>query len=209
MNRGRIVRETTRPLRPDPSTTRSESSGKLTKKGKVWYVRVRDESGRQREVKAGPDKSVAQSIARDLESKTHRVKAGVLDPREAGCLDAERIPITQHVEKYVQGLDAKGCVEGHVDGVRKRLTWFLEETKITRLSQLRPSLATTALKTLRHAGRSDRTNVALPGRDTKNSDDAIQPLPAHVIPALRSWLATKPSLTPLFPPDRTSALMIR
>ncbi len=26
----------------------------LRKKGKVWYVRVRDESGRQREVKAGP-----------------------------------------------------------------------------------------------------------------------------------------------------------
>ncbi len=96
-----------------------------------------------------------------------------------------------------------------MDGVRKRLTWFLEETKITRLSQLRPSLATTVLKTLRDAGRSDRTNVALPGRDTKDSDDAIQPLPAHVIPALRSWLATKPSLTPLFPPDRNSALMIR
>jgi hypothetical protein len=41
----------------------------LRRKGKVWYVRVRDESGRQREVKAGPDKSCAQSIARDLESK--------------------------------------------------------------------------------------------------------------------------------------------
>ena len=282
----------------------------LRKKGKVWYVRVRDESGRQREVKAGPDKSVAQSIARDLEGKIQRVKAGVLDPREAGCLDAERIPITQHVEEYVQELDAKGCVEGHVDGVRKRLTWFLEETKITRLSQLRPSLVDTALKTLRDAGKSDRTvshycaalksfsrwakkdrrtredlladlewpkivtenkraalspeqaarlvtttragkfrrgmtgedrswlyalaiytglrrselqsltpesfdldatppNVALPGRDTKNSDDAVQPLPSHVIPALRSWLATKPRQKPLFPEDRNSALMIR
>jgi Phage integrase family len=51
--------------------------------------------------------------------------------------------------------------------------------------------------------------VSLPGRDTKNSDDATQPLPAHVIPALRSWLATKPSLPPLFPHDRNSALMIR
>jgi integrase len=197
-----------------------------------------------------------------------------------------------------------------VDGVRKRLTWFLEETKITRLSQLRPSLVDTALKTLRDAGKSDRTvshycaalksfsrwakkdrrtredlladlerpkivtenkraalspeqaarlvtttragkfrrgmtgedrswlyalaiytglrrselqsltpgsfdldatppNVALPGRDTKNSDDAVQPLPSHVIPALRSWLATKPRQKPLFPEDRNSALMIR
>ncbi len=52
-------------------------------------------------------------------------------------------------------------------------------------------------------------NVALPGRDTKNRDDAVQPLPSHVIPALRSWLATKPRQKPLFPEDRNSALMIR
>ena len=64
----------------------------LRKKGKVWYVRVRDESGRQREVKAGPDKSVANQMKRDLESKTQRIKAGVLDPREADCLDASRSP---------------------------------------------------------------------------------------------------------------------
>jgi integrase len=282
----------------------------LRKKGRVWYVRIRDESGRQREVKAGPDKSIAQSIARDLESKTQRIKAGVLDPREAGCLDAERTPITQHMDDYVQGLEAKGCVQGHVDGVQKRLAWFLEESKISRLSQLRPSLVTTSLKTLRDSARSDRTvshycaalksfsrwawkdrrtredlladlerpkivtenkraalsveqatrlvtttrtgkfrrgmsgedrswlytlaiytglrrselqsltpesfnldttspSVALPGSETKNSNDAIQPLPSHVIPSLRSWLATKPSLTPLFPTDRNSSLMIK
>jgi len=86
----------------------------LRKKGKVWYVRVRDESGCQREVKAGPDKSVAQSIARDLESKVRRIKAGVLDPREADCLDAERIPITQHVADYVRNREDKGfCPEWH------------------------------------------------------------------------------------------------
>ncbi len=288
-----IACETTRPhlTRPfsDKERIRWQAYGK---RARSWYVRVRDESGRQREVKAGSDKSVAQSIKRDLESKVQGVKAGTLDPREAGCLDAERIPITQHVEEHVRGLEAKGCVEGHVDGFRKRLTWLLEETKITRLSQLRPSLADTALKTLRDAGKSDRTvshycaalksfsrwakkdrrtredlladlekpkivtenkraalspeqaarlvtttragkfrrgmtgedrggsthwrstpacvgpscshsrpshstlrarhpSSSLPGRDTKNSDDAIQTLPSHVIPALRTSLATK------------------
>ena len=34
----------------------------LRRRGKVWYVRVRDECGRQREVKAGPDKSVANQM---------------------------------------------------------------------------------------------------------------------------------------------------
>ncbi len=282
----------------------------LRKKGKVWYVRVRDESGRQREVKAGPDKGVATQIKRDLEGKIQRVKAGTLDPREAGCLDAERIPITQHVQDYVAGLVAKDRVADHVSCVKKRLEWFLEETKVTRLSQLQPCVADIALKALRDAGKADRTIshhvttlkafsrwlrknkrtredlladldrpkvvterkrlpltpeqaarlvtttkgskvrrgmtgedrswlytlaiytglrrselqsltpesfnldasppiVSLPGRDTKNSDDATQPLPCHVIPALRCWLAAKPSLTPLFPRDRNSALMIR
>src|SRR5689334_20147539 len=102
----------------------------LRKKGRVWYVRTRDESGRQREVKAGPDKSVAQSIARDVARKAQRVKAGVLVPRESGCLDAVRIPVAQHINVYVQGLEAKGCVPEHVDGVQKRLAWFLEVTRV-------------------------------------------------------------------------------
>jgi len=261
----------------------------LCKKGRMWYVRLRDETGRERSIKAGPDKSVANQMKRDLESKVQRIKAGVLDPREADALDAERVPIAQHVSEYIGNLEAKGASALHVENVRKRLDWFLKETKITRLSQLRPSLADAALKVLRDSGRSDQTVkhyavtwksfskwawkdrrtrtdlladleppkvvatskrtaltsdqairlvattriskprhrmtgedrawlytlamvtglrrgelqsltpesfsleggpavVSLPGRDTKNSDDVVQPLPAHVVPALRSWL---------------------
>ena len=51
--------------------------------------------------------------------------------------------------------------------------------------------------------------VCLPGRDTKNSDDAIQPLPSHVVPSLRSWLVTKPVDKPLWTIPVNTALMIR
>ncbi|MGA8349499.1 MAG: hypothetical protein WB773_17045 [Isosphaeraceae bacterium] len=108
----------------------------LRKRGKIWYVRVRDESGRQREVKAGPDKSIANQMKRDLESKTQRIKAGVLDPREADAMEAERIPITKHVADYIQNLEARGACPDHLENVRKRLDWLLAETAITRLSQL-------------------------------------------------------------------------
>jgi hypothetical protein len=108
----------------------------LRKRGKIWYVRVRDESGRQREVKAGPDKSIANQMKRDLESKTQRIKAGVLDPREADAMEAERIPITKHVADYIQNPEARGACPGHLENVRKRLDWLLAETAITRLSQL-------------------------------------------------------------------------
>jgi integrase len=285
----------------------------LRKKGRVWYVRIRDESGRQREVKAGPDKSVAQSIARDLESKTQRVKAGVLDPREAGCLDAERIPIQSHADDFVRNLASRGCVTEHVDGVKKRLQWLLDESRITRLSQLVPSVAEDAIKVLRDGHRSPRTlahyvaawkgftrwlrknkrtkedlledlerpevpeseGIALTaeqatrlvsatrsgkvrrgmsgedrawlyllamytgfrrgelqaltpeffaldnspatvtlkgnvkGQLTKNRKRARQPLPAHIIPELRTWLAGKPPGVAIFPHDQNSSTMIK
>jgi hypothetical protein len=129
----------------------------LRKRGRVWYVRVRDECGRQREVKARPDKSVANQMAIKLESRRCQMKAGVLDPRETDAMDAERIGITQHVADYIQNLEAKGVCAQHVRNLEKRLGWFLEETKIGRLSQLRPSLAVSALKTLRDGGASDQT----------------------------------------------------
>jgi len=310
MNQGRIAREATRPLDPILLRQGTNPMASLRKKGRVWYVRVRDECGRQREVKAGPDKSVASQMKRDLESKAQRIKAGVLDPREADAMDAERIPITQHVADYIGNLEAKGVCLQHLRNIGKRLGWFLEETKISRLSQLRPSLADSALKVLRDGGLGDQTVkhyatawkgfskwawkdrrtrtdmladlnppkvvttakrsaltpdqtgrliettrrgprrrgmngedrswlyalagvtglrrgelqsltpssfsldgsppvVSLPGRDTKNSDDAIQPLPAHVVPSLRSWLAGKPSGKPLWTIPVNTALMIR
>jgi hypothetical protein len=129
----------------------------LSKKGRQWYVRLRDETGRQRSVKAGPDKSVAQTIKRDLEGKLVRIKAGTLDPREAASIDAERVPIVQHVEDYVRFLASKGCVAGHVKEVHRRLEWLIEETKVTRLSQLQPAIVTDALKQLKDSGLADRT----------------------------------------------------
>ena len=75
-------------------------------------------------------------MKRDLESKTQRIKAGVLDPREADAMEAERIPITKHVADYIQNLEARGACPDHLENVRKRLDWLLAETAITRLSQL-------------------------------------------------------------------------
>src|SRR5271166_1415063 len=157
MNRGRAVCETTRPLNTNLLWKGSSPMASLRKKGKVWYVRVRNESGRQREVKAGPDKSVANQMKRDLESKTQRIKAGVLDPREADAMDAERTPIANHVADYIRNLEHKGVCLQHLRNIEKRLGWLLEESKVSRLSQLRPSLAVSALKVLIDEGRGDQT----------------------------------------------------
>jgi len=272
----------------------------LRKRSGNWYVRFRDEHGQQKEQKCGPDKSVAQRIQRSIESRLSLIKAGCLDPREADAADAERRPLAQHVEEYLADLQSR-CTPAHLVNVRKQLAWFMAETKITRLSQIRPSLATTALTTLRSSGCGDQTCshyatawksfakwlakdrrtrtdllvdfespkvvssatrkaltheqltmvieatragaprrgifghdrswlyhlaavtglrrgelqsltadsfnlssdppvVSLPGRDTKNGENAVLPLPRTMVSALSTWLATKAPDKPLWRP---------
>jgi integrase len=293
--------------------TRSESNGQFTKKGEYWYIRYRDETGKQTERKASRDKAVAKSMMAKLEDRLSGIKLGTLDAREADCIEAQQIPLSEHVEDFIRTLQGRGCVPEHVDGMSKRLTWLMEETKITRLSQIRLSLALDALKDFRDGRRSERTlghyvaawkgftrwckidsrtkedlldelerpelptsegaaltpeqagklisatrsgkprrgmsgedrswlyalamytgfrrgelqalrpeffdldgststvtlkgNVA--GQLTKNRKWAQQPLPSHIIPDLRAWLAKKQTGLLIVPQDRNSSLMIK
>ena len=129
----------------------------IRRRSDYYYIRFRDETGKQVERRASRDKAVARKMARAIEDRITGIKLGTLDPREADCQDAERHPIAKHVADYIKNLEARECVAGHVDQVRRRLEWFLEETRITKLSQIRPSLAVSALKVLRDEGRGDQT----------------------------------------------------
>ncbi len=282
----------------------------IRKRNAYWYIRFRDETGKQVERKASKDKGVARKMAQSIEDRITGIRMGILDPREADCQDAERRPIGDHVSDYVRNLEAKGCVAGHAAQVKRRLEWFLEETKVGRLSQIRPSLAVSALKALRDEGRGDQTvnhycttwksfakwawrdrrtrtdlladlelprvvatkqridlplqevirlietarhgerrrgldgpdramlylvaavsglrrlelmsltvesfdldsspaTVKLPGTATKNSCDAVQPLPSSIVEGLRGWLTGKPVDGPLWNIPQNSAAMIR
>jgi hypothetical protein len=107
----------------------------LRKRNEFWYIRYRDETGKQTERKASRDKSVAKSMAKSLEDRVSGIKLGTLDPRDSDAMEAERVSITQHVSEYIASLDVSPI---HLENVTHRLGWFLEETKIGRLSQLPP-----------------------------------------------------------------------
>jgi integrase len=121
----------------------------LRKRGRVWYVRHRDANGKQVETKAGPDKSVAQRIARELESRVSAIKAGVADPREAKWAEAERRPIAEHVAEWHAYLISKGDVAQHADQSRDRVLRLIESAKVLRISGLTISAAQCALSDLR------------------------------------------------------------
>ncbi len=129
----------------------------LRRRGKQWYCRYRTADGQQKEQKCGPDKSVANQIKRDFESTQAKIRAGILDPRDVSAIEAERVPLSQHVDDYLRFLAAKGCVPDHVKAVRIKLEWLVRQTGALRLSQLRPSLVVESLAKLKASGRSDRT----------------------------------------------------
>jgi integrase len=138
----------------------------LRKRGKVWYVRYRDPHGKQIETKAGPDKSVAQRIARELESRVSAIKAGVADPREQSWAENERKPLTDHVHDWASYLLHKGDVARHVRQSQTRVLRLIESAKIQRISGLTISTIQPALADLRsirgrrgNARLSDRTIV--------------------------------------------------
>jgi len=77
----------------------------LRKRNEFWYIRYRDETGKQTERKASRDKSVAKSMAKDLENRVTGIKLGTLDPRDSDAMEAERVPIANHVADYIKSLD--------------------------------------------------------------------------------------------------------
>jgi hypothetical protein len=76
-------------------------------------------------------------MAKDLENRVTGIKLGTLDPRDSDAMEAERVPIANHVADYIKSLDVSPT---HLENVTHRLGWLLEETKVGRLSQP-PSLA--------------------------------------------------------------------
>ncbi len=136
----------------------------VRKRGKVWYVRYRDAHGKQIETKAGPDRSMAQRIANGMESQVRAIKTGTADPREAGWAEAERTPLTDHVQDWHAGLIARERDRKYADLARDRVLRLIEMTRAQRISQLTLSAVQIAVGDLRtipgrsgNKGLSDRT----------------------------------------------------
>jgi integrase len=133
----------------------------LQPRGKNYFVRYRDEHGKQRTVKAGPDKSNALRIKRDIENRVCAIKAGSLDPREAKWADSERRPVLEHAADWRNYLAAKGTVARHSRQSHDRVARLIGFAKITRVSGLTIGPVQVALADLRkHRGRRGRQRFA-------------------------------------------------
>jgi site-specific recombinase XerC len=138
----------------------------LRKRGRTWYVRYRDANGKQTEVKAGPDKGVAKTIANHIESQVRAIKTGTMDPREAGWNEAERKPLTDHVNDWHNVLIARGRVRRYAEMAREKVLRLIDLIPAQRISQITLSAVEIAVGELRsipgrygNRGLSDQTVV--------------------------------------------------
>jgi integrase len=151
----------------------------LRKRGATWYVRYRDELGKQSEIKAGPDRSVAQRIAAEMEGRVRAIKSGAVDPREKLWADAERKPLAEHVEAWHASLIARGQTALYAGLARDRSLRLIELTRAFRISHLSMSSVQTAVGAL-------RTNPRRQGK-AKLSDGSVH----HHVRAIKmftKWL---------------------
>jgi integrase len=121
----------------------------VRKRGATWYVRYRDEFGKQSEIKAGPDRSVAQRIAAETEGRVRAIKSGAVDPREKLWTDAERKPLAEHVEAWHATLIARGRTVLYAGLARDRTLRLIELTRAFRISHINMSSVQTAVGALR------------------------------------------------------------
>jgi integrase len=133
----------------------------LQKRGRNYFIRYRDECGKQKTVKGGPDKSVAEQIKRDKESEICAIRAGSLDAKDLKAQEAERRPVAEHAADWHAYLLSKACTPQHADQSRDRALKLIKFARITRVSGLTIGTIQTALGDLRkYKGRARRERLS-------------------------------------------------
>jgi hypothetical protein len=121
----------------------------LRKRGKVWYFRVVDAAGVQREHKGCPDRRETEAMAAAAEAEAAKVRAGLIDPKDLGFRDHEARPLAAHLDEFRSALLAKGGTEKHARVTRNRAGRVLTLAKARCVSDLSLSKALEALAHLR------------------------------------------------------------
>src|SRR4051812_44347250 len=127
---------------------------KERRKNSPWYIDYFDANGIRRRVKGCADRTVTEQIARKLESEVELRRRGVIDSKSDGYRDAERKPLTAHLDDFRAALVAKGNTGKHVELFVGRARRVIETAGLVRLSELSSSRIQGALADLRGQGKS-------------------------------------------------------
>ncbi len=122
-----------------------------------WISSHYDHQGRRRNLSTRTtDHRAAERILREREAKSALRREGVIDPRTDGYTAADRAPIQDHIEAYLEHCKQSDHAKRHLQGRRAQLMGLLKDSQVTRLADVTPELLQHRLKALR-GSRSPRT----------------------------------------------------
>lgn len=124
----------------------------------AWVMKYFDEHGRrvERSTKT-TDRKIAQRMAREVEDRLAKIRAGMLDPREENRAKQERRALAEHVADFIAHLEAKHVSASHLQGTAGLVTRTLIDAGVERISDITPARVQRRLADLRRDGRSART----------------------------------------------------
>ncbi len=107
------------------------------RKDRAYQVTYVDESGRRRTVAGCTDLAATREIANRLEADVKLRARGVIDRVKERCAEQGRRPIGEHVEKFVQHVEAEGGkAPRYIHQVRARLEAFVAFSAIETITGL-------------------------------------------------------------------------
>ena len=127
--------------------------GGLRKVGAVWYYRFVDEHGLKRERAGTPDRRVTESLRRAAINRAERVRAGLVDERAEGIVEAARSPIAAHLADYRADLIASGATTTHANLTATRAGRVVALVRGATLAEIDPP------RTANREGRAVCTRV--------------------------------------------------
>jgi integrase len=134
---------------------RSKGSGTLIKRdGRgPWIARWWNHTGERRERSTRTtDRAAAERILAKLINDSALRREGVVDARADRFAEADRRPLSEHVDEWIATLTAAGVTDKQTALLRSRVTSILTATKAQRISELAASAVQTALGNLRDRG---------------------------------------------------------
>src|SRR5262249_42061472 len=103
------------------------------------------------------DESAARAMLVELERRAELVKSGVLTSAQADSINHGRSNIGQHLDAYVQSLQAKGDTEGHCKTARRLVTTVSTAYKLHMRGDEKRESVEACLARGEKSGRSART----------------------------------------------------
>ncbi len=147
------------------------------KKGKKWYIIYRDEHGKQREIVGCTDRRETERMARDIEGRVARVRAGLTDPQADAIREHRSISIDVHLGDFESNLRAKGNTLKHALVTANRARRVVEAAGIRSIAELVPSRIEEALAGLRNGTQG------VPGRSIETVNHHVR-----AIKSFSRWL---------------------